>query len=438
MSEPLKRNMKALIWILFFVIFLLVLTLFIIVLTFVSCKVEAKGLLDTTKNFEFRAPRFVPLDSGQNTLDKKYEKWSKTNPSIALLGDSLVITYRLTRSYMGIHKRSKIGVCILDRSLVCKEEFVFEEFPSRSLLFKGYEDPRVFVTGGKVYAIAVVPTKLPVRAVPIAKLHLLELDLKERKIKSDVNLSPDFENILNNQKNWNPFLVGTEQESKLLFTQRIEPHTVVEIDFTSGSAKKLHCTSHPFLKILLASKLMLNGGSNSIKFGDKGEMLGVCHTKRRYGMRSNMYKSIFYTFSDQPPYQITRFSREFSIPVKGEENTIQMITGMIDCASFNDSLADFILLTFGIMDKKMLGALMKKSLIENLLNGDTSSRALTQNPLAPQVPQDSLEVETTKEVGEGGEETQEEVQKTQDHILHEDQVQGDLSTIKVEQEIRGE
>jgi hypothetical protein len=382
-------------WIFGVVIFLVVLVLLIVLLTLMSCTIERRGCSDSAKNFEFQPAKFVSLDSSNylpsphplatvsgvhKPIDDKYKKWNKINPSVTLdpTGKNLIVAYRLTRSYLGIHKRSMIGISILDFNLNCLSEFVFEEYPSRSLLFRGYEDPRVFVANGKVYATAVVATKLPLRAVPIAKLRLLELDLDSKKIKSDVPIVPDFEDILVHQKNWNPFFVDEEGATKLYFTQKIEPHTVVEVDFSSGVAKKVHSTSHQTLKIL-SREFKLHGGSNSIRFGT-GEMLGVCHSKRTTGFGRNTYKSIFYTFSPQPPFNVKRVSREFSIPVDGEKNSIQMVTGLIDCETFSPDLAQFVLLTVGIMDTKMLGLLIGKKMVENMLAGDTSSKELTFHP----------------------------------------------------------
>jgi predicted GH43/DUF377 family glycosyl hydrolase len=317
-----------------------------------------------------------PIITDLLTIDKKIELSRlknkgeyNFNPSIVKYKDKLLVVYRNYSSTIGpFGVKSKLGVSILNKQTFnIEQEFIIPDMNKSATWLQGYEDPRVFIYDSKVYVLAVVPTDVG-RFWPIPKMHLLTINLEQQKVKQDLLLNPDYDGEFIPQKNWNivPWdILKSENRATnhCIYSVRVEPHNIVTCNLSTGKCSMLYSTSNDKLKEKYFRKAKINGGTKAVKINDK--YVAICHIKGA-NVLNITYKNIFYEFSDKPPYQITRFSKEFTIPSgKYEGNLgekIQMVTGLED---LNENQ---VIITVGISDLDLFGVVVNRDVISKMLN----------------------------------------------------------------------
>src|SRR5579883_3034784 len=282
------------------------------------------------------------------------------NPSVTKYKDGFLFAYRVCPNK--ILWESRIGLSFLSSETISQgspfelsqfkkaktfpedeSELIFSDTPAKAVFVSGYEDPRVFVVGDQLYCLAVLVTTVKKKFLPISRMYLIKLNPSNETLEGK-ELAIEFDDHLESQKNWNPF----EYNGETLFSTRVEPHVIARIDFSTGRATKLHSTSHQGLsQIKKEPNTRIHGGTGGVllKTNMGSIYVGIAHTKKmRYTVTS--YKSIFYAFRAEPPFDILGISKEFSLPSaqifsscifdsdprqpSEKAERIQMITGLVD------------------------------------------------------------------------------------------------------------
>lgn len=344
-------------WVLVFLMIAFVISLILIVFFYFE-----RGLTNTYRRM---CSNSIPSPAVKRIfpLQERKSPWMNINPSIShfkhpglekddtqveVIPDrtrkaAFVVAYRLHRKEgFNWYWFSKVGISFMDPDLNVVDNFVLDEFPKGTERIYGYEDPRVFFSNGEICCLVTHSEN------NVYKMFLLKIDLEGRKIKETLKLTPDFEASSSHQKNWNPFF---NENGKLLFVSRVQPHTIVDIDTSTGVVSRLHSTDCPLFHSPQFKDVKIHGGSCPIRLNEN-EYLGVCHLKYVSSMLLT-YQSLLYTFEAKAPYAIKRVSSPFVLP-SDYPDRIQMIFGLAD---FGDS----VIMTAGIMDETMAGYVIKKS-----------------------------------------------------------------------------
>lgn len=344
----------------FIVLIIIIIVIFIILLLIHGIRLLRKPMVTT----------LLPIDKRIELSTLKNKGEYNFNPSIVKYKDKLLVVYRNYSSTIGpFGVKSKLGVSILDKTIFkIEKEFIIPDMNKSATWLQGYEDPRVFIYKGNIYVLAVVPTDVG-RFWPIPKMHLLNISIENQKVYRDLPLRPDYDGEFIPQKNWNivpwDILRGeVKNDNDCIYSVRVQPHNIVRCNLGTGKCSLLYSTSNDELKQKYHSKAKINGGTKAVKIN--GKYVAICHIKRA-NVLNITYKNIFYEFSDKPPYEITRFSKEFTIPsgkYKGDNlgEKIQMVTGLED---LND---DQVIITVGISDLDQFGVIVNKDVISKMLN----------------------------------------------------------------------
>jgi predicted GH43/DUF377 family glycosyl hydrolase len=143
----------------------------------------------------------------------------------------------------------------------------------------------------------------------------------------------------------------------------MEPHTVISVNPETGEWNKKYSTSNKLLAKLKRNGVRIHAGTKPVRIGDF--YVAICHTKR-WILSHTVYRNILYEFNKDPPYNVTRISKPFSLPSLELRNdlveNIQMTTG------FEEHDEDTVLVTLGVDDVNMYGCLIDKKEILRILD----------------------------------------------------------------------
>lgn len=228
------------------------------------------------------------------------------NPSIIRLYDSILMSFRVRDPItLSTHQ---IGFVWLDKdfNVASKPQLLDTSFYNPYLV-KRLQDPRLIVVHGKIYMIynnVIGPLSLEIRRMMVAELHLLH---GKFHVHSETVLT-DFEGEgrYPREKNWVPFVY----EDSLLLGYTIVPHKVFLPLLGSNKCETIS-TSKGNIQWEWGD---LRGGTQAHLVDD--QYLGFYHSsKDLYSAHSPDAKIAHYfigayTFSSQPPFEITRVSPE--------------------------------------------------------------------------------------------------------------------------------
>lgn len=324
-------------------------------------------------------------------LASSSSKYVTMNPSVTKYGDGFLFAYRVCPNK--ILWESRIGLSFLSSKTISygspfelsefkkakvfpedESEVIFSDTPAKAVFVSGYEDPRVFVADGQLYCLAVLVTTVKKKFLPISRMYLIKLNPSNETLEGK-ELTVEFDDPLESQKNWNAF----EYKGETLFSTRVEPHVIAKIDFSTGRATKLYSTSYQGLvQVKKEPNTRIHGGSSPVLLKTKmGDIyIAIAHTKKmRYAVTS--YKSFFYAFRAEPPFDVLGYSKDFSLPSaqifsscifdsdprqpSEKAERIQMITGLAD---FDENS---VLLTCGFSNQFMKGFLVSKEVVKREL-----------------------------------------------------------------------
>ena len=231
------------------------------------------------------------------------------NPSIAKTDLGLVLTFRYCLA-PAHHWISYVGIVLLDDSLKpITEPELLNTRDGGSITPSQAEDARVFVYNGSLYLIYndnidyERPTPGQRRDMFIAQLSYSKGHFK---LSNPVKLFHETEYAKHNwQKNWVPF----EWNNNLLLSYSLIPHEVLFPDLSTGLCQPIYNTFHP-----------IDWGWGKWRGGTQaslvdGEYLAFFHSSivmksaASNGISMHHYYMGAYTFSSNPPFEITRTSQ---------------------------------------------------------------------------------------------------------------------------------
>jgi predicted GH43/DUF377 family glycosyl hydrolase len=237
------------------------------------------------------------------------------NPSLIPYGNGYLLSFRYTPDRHGQHWVSFIGVALLDNAFnpLCDPQLLETrranvKTPSQA------EDARLFAHAGKIYLIyndnvdVIAPSLSDRRDLFVAELIAAE---------EGFTLLPAIKLLYREgrarrwQKNWAPFKDGEE----LLIGYSINPHKILTPDLETGECFSCY-----------ESSAALNWSWGELRGGTPpqlvdGEYLSFFHSGLYTGSAATWgwdlwhYFAGAYTFSAQPPYELTAISKE---PIVGK------------------------------------------------------------------------------------------------------------------------
>jgi predicted GH43/DUF377 family glycosyl hydrolase len=233
------------------------------------------------------------------------------NPSIIKYDNNYLMTFRYLPNCSGTSWISYIGVVLLDDSFepistaqLLDTRFSSKQTPSQS------EDARVFSYNGKYYLIyndnmdKTFPSSWDRR-----DLYMAELLCNDDRFIIGYPLKLIHETKYNSvrwQKNWVPF----EWNGILMLSYSINPHEVLYPNLDTGICQSLYSSQKK-----IQWNLGILRGSSSPTLVD-GEYLGFFHSSTITTTPSSNYNHLWhyfmgaYTFSAEPPFEITKISAE--------------------------------------------------------------------------------------------------------------------------------
>jgi predicted GH43/DUF377 family glycosyl hydrolase len=272
----------------------------------------------------FTLPALEMLDSNDNPY--KIIKSTKrlylpacpgaNNPSIMEFEDNYLLTFRWTPKHWDEPWISFIGIVILDKSLnqISKVELLDTRLYNRTTPSQS-EDARILSVNGKIYLLyndnmkIIFPTHWERRDMYAVELiyqnneFILGEPLRLRHAKK-YREKPW-------QKNWTPF----EWQNKLLLSYAINPHEVLLPNLETGN-----CNS------FFESNKKINWDYGEIRGGTPGilvdgEYLAFFHSGEIKQTPASEFHELWhyfmgaYTFSAEPPFELTKISPEpLSVP----------------------------------------------------------------------------------------------------------------------------
>jgi predicted GH43/DUF377 family glycosyl hydrolase len=139
----------------------------------------------------------------------------------------------------------------------------------------------------------------------------------DMQLLSEQLLSPNFTSRQKRQKNWTPFVY----DGNVLYVYSVHPHVIVRVvegdkHKLDASVEKLYSTTSD-----TESGDRLRGGTNVVQFGD--QYLVCAHLSV-----GGVYRSVFYTFSAVPPFQMLALGNAVVFGAPGSNPNIQYPAGL--------------------------------------------------------------------------------------------------------------
>lgn len=233
------------------------------------------------------------------------------NPSIIQFKDEFLLVFRYIPDPENQLWMNQIGVVLLDHSLLpISKPQLLNTRPKNSKTPSQAEDARIFSHKGRLFLIYNDNVEV---VNPWCNRDRRDMFVAELFYKEGVfSLSPPLKLIYPAgyskqlwQKNWVPF----DWNGKLFLTYTLNPHEILVPNFLNGECHQ-HCQTSPPIDW----KWGTLRGSTPPQLVD-GEYLAFFHS----AVRANSCYSLWnfelwhyfmgaYTFSDQPPFQITKMS----------------------------------------------------------------------------------------------------------------------------------
>lgn len=275
--------------------------------------------------------------------EKEYRAF---NPSVTLLEDDLVYSYRIS-NYTACPASTGKPRRPIFASNDHMKSFIMLEDGERNVLHLdlppkgekgccgGFEDARLIVNPSQTELFMITNARMGSDC--ISQMHLIRIpvpQLKEafkspfpRTLKvSDSQILPlhydDGSEKPHHEKNWMPFFPSSVKnedpsDENLCFVYSINPHVILRCDLETGECEKIAETFNPNIDKNLR-------GSSQVRM-HKGKYVAVAHLRTS----SHSYLSQVYTFSPQYPYAVEEISPTFIFDVEKKKGNsfIQFVSG---------------------------------------------------------------------------------------------------------------
>jgi predicted GH43/DUF377 family glycosyl hydrolase len=288
------------------------------------------------------------------------------NPSLLRWENYLILTFRVKNPLTG--DTNQTGFVLLNEDLEIISdpkplEILFDSPPAYSKI----QDPRLVTVGNKHYVvfnnqIGMAPTK-EIRRMFVAELHFdgarLFTENPEALLYFD---TPQFQY---QEKNWAPF----DYKNKLLLSYSINPHHIKEPILGSEYATIASCTECSFdwnWGTPRGGTPALLIGNQYLAFFHSSQLMATLNSK---GKPITHYFMGAYTFSSEPPFELTAISPE---PIVGQNfycgksyNTWKPLLVVFPCGIMCDE--KYIWVSYGRQDHEVwIAKLDKKGLLNSL------------------------------------------------------------------------
>ncbi len=285
------------------------------------------------------------------------------NPSIVRWQDKILLSFRVRDEHM--ISTFEVGLVWLNDDLSIASTPQILKLIDNPTEYSQIQDPRFIVQNEKLFIIYnnfITYQDTPTRRMFIAEVHY---ENDKFSVKNPQCLHP-FEGCSKRwEKNWAPFIYN----DTILFAYSLSPHRIVQ-PLVTGECVTVHNTESSIHWALGE----LRGGTPAMLDGD--EYLAFFHTSHKVasthsnGKQMPHYFMGAYTFSVQPPFNITRISPE---PIVGKNfyngpahNTWKPLRVVFPMGYIMDE--DYIWISYGRQDFEVwIAKIDKKGLYKSLV-----------------------------------------------------------------------
>ena len=234
------------------------------------------------------------------------------NPSLIEWEGTLLLSFRIYGTNRSTHQ---IGLVRLDSQLNLLGKAQVLDIPfDDAYCHSKRQDPRLIELNGHLYIVYNNHLKTVVDR-EIRRMLIAEVHCKDGRFyveKSDIFMHFEGEQTTRTEKNWAPFIY----QNNLFLTYGLTPHRILHpVLGTEFCASVCSSETSPCW-----NWGVLRGGTPAIKIGD--EYLAIFHSSKNMPTVHSSGKTILhyfmgaYTFSAEPPFEITRISPE---PIIGKD-----------------------------------------------------------------------------------------------------------------------
>jgi predicted GH43/DUF377 family glycosyl hydrolase len=230
------------------------------------------------------------------------------NPSLIRWKESLLLSFRITHNPQSPFE-SEIGLVWLDEEFNVISQPFFLDTKGPLLIPSRAEDGRLLKVGEKLFLVYSNNTDLAVTKGGF-RVHIAEIEIGENifELKNKDCLAEfDGENKEVREKNWVPF----DYNGNLMLAYSLNPHFILQPIIGTGS-----CISRALSQGIINWEWgQLRGGTPGLNLGGS-EFLAFFHSSKPMLTAHSEGKIILhyflgaYTFSNKPPFAITKISPE--------------------------------------------------------------------------------------------------------------------------------
>jgi hypothetical protein len=216
----------------------------------------------------------------------------------------------------------------------------------------GVEDVRMMSVPGGVLLVGNVCSRAPTTQGKITNIVYSAIMTPDRDVVQEQLMTPTFASPTKRQKNWTPFM----HEGKLYYIYSVNPHTIVE--HVRGDEHKAEARMDKVYETHWRNDTTpaLRGGTNVVELDHC--FLVCAHIAKNVAKKKPMYRSVFYTFARQPPFNVLALGTAISLG----DDLIQYPVGLVLEHHTGD-----LLLSFGANDCHMhVARLPLKNVLESL------------------------------------------------------------------------
>lgn len=232
--------------------------------------------------------------------------------------------------------------------------------------FSQNQDPRLIIIDQKLYII--YSKFIKIGEMITRRMVIAQLNYKNKNfyLKDPICLDPFKGSSKRWEKNWVPFIY----KGKLLLAYSLFPHTIFEPSLNNGSCKTQNVTyssiNWQFGELRGGTPALLDN-DQYIAFFHSSKNISTVHSQ---GKNMTHYFMGAYTFSSQPPFNITRISPE---PIVGKNfyngptyNTWKPLRVVFPMSCLSDK--NYLWVTYGRQDFEIwVAKLDKKGLYKSLI-----------------------------------------------------------------------
>lgn len=292
------------------------------------------------------------------------------NPSIVRWNGSLLMSFRIRDPLTG--STNKVGFTWLDEQFnPLGNPYELDIQVDNPSLVSKVQDPRLIMIANElfiVYSNIWEGTNKILRKMCVAKLHFQKDTFFIDSLEKIANFEGSVD--LREEKNWVPF----DFEGNLYLAYSLNPHRILTPLFGTGACKEITSSNCP----IQWKWGELRGGTPALRDGD--HYIAFFHSSKKIATIHSNGKSIqhyvmgAYTFSGQPPFNITGISPK---PIVGKNfyngpawNTWQPLRVVFPCGFVFDE--NNIWIVYGRQDHEIwIVKLDKRGLLSSLVHQDT-------------------------------------------------------------------